>query len=360
MDPQFVKSLLAWYGVSARDLPWRGTDDPYAVWVSEIMLQQTRVEAVKEYYERFMEALPDIAALAACPEDELLKLWEGLGYYSRVRNMQKAARQIMDDYGGKMPSGAAELRKLAGIGEYTAGAIASIAFGQREPAIDGNVLRVSARVLGIREVVTKPAVKKQIREALLATDDGRVDWGRLNQAFMDLSSAVCLVVRPPLCEACPVAEYCVARREGLTDQIPDRGVKAGRRVEERTVLILLDGDRMAIRRRPAKGLLAGLYEFPAVTGWLDADGAVREAERLGFMALHVRPLPAARHIFTHLTWEMQAYEIKIAPRGEEYEKQLIFADPAAIEDRYPLPGALEAYASLYGIRIGRRKKEEET
>ncbi len=358
MDPEFVKALLDWYGENARDLPWRRTRDPYAVWVSEIMLQQTRVEAVMGYYARFLEALPDIEALAGCPEDRLMKLWEGLGYYSRVRNMQKAAGQILADYSGKMPGSAAELRKLAGIGEYTAGAIASIAFGQREPAIDGNVLRVSARYLGIREDVTRPAVKKTVREALLASDEGNTDWGSLNQAFMDLSAAVCLVNRPPLCEACPVAEGCQATALGLTDRIPNRGDKLSRRVEARTVLLLLDGTRIAIRRRPDKGLLAGLYEFPSIAGKLAPDEAVREAERLGVTALRVKALPAARHVFTHLTWEMQAYEIKTAPQGED--DKLIFAEPSVIEQRYPLPGALEAYAALYGIRIGRRIKEEDT
>ena len=358
MDAEFVKALLGWYAENARDLPWRRTRDPYAVWVSEIMLQQTRVEAVRGYYARFMEALPDLDALAACPEDRLMKLWEGLGYYSRVRNMQKAARQILSDFGGEMPRTAGELKKLAGIGEYTAGAIASIAFGQREPAVDGNVLRVAARVMAIREDVTSPAVRRRVRDALVAADDGTADWGSLNQAFMDLSSSVCLVNRPPLCGECPVAGACQARKMGLTDEIPNRGDKQRRRSEARTVLILLDGDRLGIRRRPPSGLLAGLYEFPSVEGALTSDEAVREAEKLGVTALRIRPLPAARHLFTHLAWEMQAYEIKTAPHGDKNDNTLIFAEPSAIEQRYPLPGALEAYASLYGIRIGRRTKEE--
>ncbi|MDY3993869.1 MAG: A/G-specific adenine glycosylase, partial [Evtepia sp.] len=280
--------LLAWYRENARDLPWRREPTPYRVWVSEIMLQQTRVAAVLGYFARFMEAFPAVQDLAAAPEDQLMKLWQGLGYYSRARNLQKAARQIVEDFGGQFPTRYEELRSLAGVGDYTAAAIASIAFGQPVPAVDGNLLRVSARVLGDDTDITTAKGKKHFTAALQNVIP--LDFpGQFNQAMMDLGATVCLPNGAPLCDRCPAAAFCRARREGRQRDLPVRPAKQPRRIEERVVFLLFyrgqvalrrrpakkprrverrtvyfffyEG-KVALRRRPAKGLLAGLWEYP--------------------------------------------------------------------------------------------------
>ena len=229
--------LLRWYQENARTLPWRGDPTPYHVWVSEIMLQQTRVAAVLEYYRRFMEALPTVAHLAAVEEDRLMKLWQGLGYYNRARNLQRAARQVVEDFGGAFPDTYEGLLGLAGVGEYTAGAIASIAFGVPVPAVDGNVLRVVSRLTGDGSDITKPDTKRRMWAALKAVLPVRAP-GDFNQAMMDLGATVCLPNGAPLCEKCPAAEFCRARREGRTGELPYKPPKKARRVEERVVFLL--------------------------------------------------------------------------------------------------------------------------
>ncbi len=373
MDSSFVKPLLLWYNKNARVLPWRGCGDPYRIWVSEIMLQQTRVEAVRGYYERFVAALPNVQALAECPEDELLKLWEGLGYYSRARNLQKAAKVICAEHGGELPRTAEELRKLPGIGAYTSGAIASIAFGEAEPAVDGNVLRVYARLSMFSEDIQKDAVRKRVREELLsAYPEADGTWGLLNQAFMDLGSGICRANVPPECDKCPLSGICKAHLAGSETAFPVRGAKTKHRDEERTVFLIRDGENVAVSRRPAGGLLGNLYEFPNCEGWMDADGAVAYIEEKGFLVLTVRELPEAKHVFSHLTWRMRAYELKIAPREERgealqsaqessmaelqkapFEQAWIFAEPKEISRKYALPSAFAKYAELLEIRRGK-------
>ena len=251
--------LLSWYDENARRLPWRETRDPYRIWISEIMLQQTRVEAVKRYYERFLARLPDVAALAACSEAELFKLWEGLGYYSRARNLQRAAKSIMSLHGGEFPRDFEEIRALSGVGDYTAGAIASFAFDLPYPAVDGNVLRVSARVLGYGEDILSPKAKKELTAAVWEAQP-KNDAACFNQAMIELGAVVCLPNGVPKCDACPLADRCVAHREGREGELPVRKKPNARKVQHRTVLILREGDRVALRRRPATGLLAGLFE----------------------------------------------------------------------------------------------------
>ena len=370
----FVKPMLVWYNENARDLPWRRTKDPYLIWVSEIMLQQTRVEAVLGYYERFTSALPTVTDLALCPEDRLLKLWEGLGYYSRARNMQKAARIVCESYAGQMPASAAALMKLPGIGEYTAGAISSIAFGQAEPAVDGNVLRVIARLEAISDNIMNESVKKKIREELRGLYDANDGtFGLLNQAFMDLGAGVCLAGSAPKCDICPISSYCRCFELGLQSELPVRVKKQKRRIEKRTVLLLHRDETYAIRKRPDSGLLSGLYEFPNETGELSSDDALGKAESLGLMPLRIKKLSAAKHIFSHVEWHMTGYEILVAPSGfpdagelqdagdlshtkeNVKENPLIFATPEMIESKYPVPSAFEKYAKMINIRTGKNR-----
>ena len=373
----FVKPLLVWYNENARDLPWRRTKDPYLIWVSEIMLQQTRVEAVLGYYERFTSELPSVTDLAVCSEDRLMKLWEGLGYYSRARNMKKAARIVCESYAGQMPESAAELMKLPGIGEYTAGAISSIAFGQAEPAVDGNVLRVVARMEAISENILSESVKKKIRgelRGLYDANDGT--FGLLNQAFMDLGAGVCLAGSSPKCEICPISSYCKCFEMGLWSELPVRVKKQKRRIEKRTVFLFRRDETYAIRKRPDSGLLSGLYEFPNVAGDLSPDEALERADSMGLMPLRIRKLSEAKHIFSHVEWHMTGYEILVAPfefsDGEEGKNdqtrsvtsetdrerdQLIFAAPKIIESKYPVPSAFEKYAKMINIRTGKKREE---
>ena len=240
--------LLTWYREHARVLPWRSDPTPYHVWLSEIMLQQTRVAAVMEYYRRFLAALPTVADLAAVEEDQLMKLWQGLGYYNRARNLQKAARQVMEDWGGAFPRTYQDLRTLAGVGDYTAGAIASIAFGEDVPAVDGNVLRVVTRITGDTGDITRADTKERIRAAL-ADILPRGMAGEFNQAMMDLGATVCLPNGAPLCGQCPAEGFCTAHREERTGELPVKAAKRPRRVEERTVFLLFHGGRVALRRR---------------------------------------------------------------------------------------------------------------
>lgn len=262
---EMIPFLLHWYQFHARVLPWREDPSAYHVWVSEIMLQQTRVEAVRGYYMRFLDELPDVRALAQCPEDRLMKLWEGLGYYSRVRNLQKAARIVCEQYDGELPDSAEELRKLPGIGDYTAGAIASIAFRKPEPSVDGNLLRVLSRLTGSRDNILLPEVKRQMAAELREVMPGEQS-GALNQALMDLGATVCVPNGEPHCEECPLMHMCTAFHDGTVAEIPVRSAKKERRSEEKLVFIVVCGEKLLLHRRDRKGLLAGLWEYPNSEG----------------------------------------------------------------------------------------------
>lgn len=351
------KPLLKWYDNNRRILPWREEPTPYRVWVSEIMLQQTRVEAVKPYFERFMAALPDIASLAAAPEDTLLKLWEGLGYYNRVRNLQRAAIQIMEEYGGVMPAEYEELLKLKGIGSYTAGAIASIAYGKPVPAVDGNVLRVISRIGRREEDILLPAVKKKTEEELLAIMPKRP--GDFNQAMMEIGAMVCIPNGAPHCESCPLAEICLAREAGVQSEYPKKSGKKPRSIEEKTILVIRDENRAALHKRPDKGLLAGMYEFPAITGHRTAEEVKKWLEERGLKILRIVPLKESRHIFTHKEWHMWGYMIRVdelAPKNDRLAKEgWLFAEAAETEEKYPVPSAFAAYTGYLNIKLGNEK-----
>ena len=273
-----VSPLIKWYRENKRILPWRDQNNAYYTWVSEIMLQQTRVEAVKPYFIRFITELPDPAALASCPEKKLMKLWEGLGYYNRVRNMQAAACTVVEEYGGKLPESYEKLMSLKGIGSYTAGAIASIAYGIAVPAVDGNVLRVVSRITESREDIMKQSVRKKMEQTLKEIMPSDCP-GDFNQALMELGAVVCVPNGQPKCGECPVQKLCRAHLHDTTEEIPVKAPKKARRIENRTVLVIQDGERTAIQKRPDKGLLAGLYELPNVKGTLSAEEAVKAVEK---------------------------------------------------------------------------------
>jgi A/G-specific adenine glycosylase len=312
-----AEALTAWYRTSERPFPWRQSPTPYHVWLSEIMLQQTRIEAVIPYYERFIAELPDVASLAAVDDERLMKLWEGLGYYSRARNLKKAAIAVMEQFDGQLPQTAKELRRLAGIGPYTAGAVASIAFGQPEPAVDGNVLRVVSRLLADPSDIMLPATRERVTEQLRATyPEAGQGCRTLTQAWMELGERVCIPNGTPHCEDCPVRTLCLAHETGAEEEYPVRSAKKPRRIEPRTVLLLFCGDRFAVRRRPDTGLLAGLWEFPSLEGEIGEDGVRDYLATLGIKAGMMTPTSPAKHIFTHIEWHMNGYAVDCADSGD--------------------------------------------
>lgn len=314
---ELTAPLLLWYDAHRRTLPWREAVTPYRTWVSEIMLQQTRVSAVIPYFERFMAELPTVEALASIPEERLFKLWEGLGYYSRARNLQKAAKVVCEQYSGELPRTAAELVKLPGIGAYTAAAIASINFGEPIAAVDGNLLRVAARVSGCGDDVTDARVRKDFQRRLDAVID-RERPGAYNQAMMDLGATVCLPNGAPLCESCPARGFCAAYRQGLTEILPVRGAKKARRAEERTVFLIKRGDTLAVRTRPETGLLASLTEFPNVPGSLDEAGAAIMLAQWGLTARRIEAIGTAKHVFTHIEWQMKGYFAEVEGENDGF------------------------------------------
>lgn len=330
--------LLAWYDVHKRELPWRKTKDPYAVWISEIMLQQTRVTAVVPYYERWMTELPDVFALAEVDEERLMKLWQGLGYYSRARNLKKAAQMIVSEYSGAFPGDYETLLTLPGVGEYTAAAVASIAFGQRISAVDGNLLRIAARVENIRENILDGKVKRTIRERLdEAVPADRP--GEFNQAMMDLGATVCLPNGRPLCGSCPLAAMCQARRLGIEQELPVRAKKAARRRVDMTVYLMLREGTVALRKRSDEGLLAGLWEFPHTDGYLEEETADTIPEQWGLTALDWKKKISAKHIFTHVEWHMTGYLLRVKGQGPE---DFLWADRETLQG-LAVPGAFKKY-----------------
>ncbi|MBQ9468210.1 MAG: A/G-specific adenine glycosylase [Clostridia bacterium] len=325
----FARKLICWYAENRRDLPWRHTDDPYRIWVSEIMLQQTRVEAVKPYYERFLSALPDVTALAGADDELLNKLWQGLGYYARVRNMKKAAQICVKDYGGRLPGTYKELLTLPGVGAYTAAAIAAFAYGEAHPAVDGNVKRVVSRYLGDATPVEEPAFDRRARDFLYA----QIPPDRaaaFDQALIELGATVCGPDREALCGGCPLVDGCAAFRDGKTTCLPVRKEKKERKTEERTVLCVVFNGKTALCKRPGKGLLSGLWEPPTLEGAKSENEVRAYLTARGVRVQAVTSLPPARHIFTHIVWEMKGYKVEALSAGEfdfygreEYEKRAL-------------------------------------
>lgn len=338
--------LSDWFDRTGRDLPWRHTRDPYRIWVSEVMLQQTRVETVKAYYERFLQKFPTIEALAQAQEEEVLKIWEGLGYYRRARYLHKGAQYILESLDGQFPTTPEALRKIPGIGDYCAGSVASLAFGQEVPCVDGNVMRVLSRICLYEEQVDKPAGKKDITDiAQTMIPKGRV-WSH-NQALMELGALVCL---PKVCreEICPVRDFCLARKMGLELTLPVKNARKEQSVIQRRIYLCVKEDKILVHlRQKGEGLLEGLWEFPG-----EEDGC-RMPERYGFACPKEVTL-SAKHVFTHRIWEMQGYEIEW-PEGKEIPPDCIWADRSEL-DRLPFPGAMKAYVAWAKKRLANSNK----
>ncbi len=346
--PEITAPLVSWYRKGHRDLPWRNTRDPYAIWVSEIMLQQTRAEAVKPYYHAFLSALPTVGDLATVEDDVLNKLWQGLGYYSRARNLRRAAVEIMGRFGGEIPKTKEELLTLPGIGSYTAGSIASIAFDEAVPAVDGNVLRVLSRILCDDRNILDPKLKGEY-ETLLLPHIPKSGAGEFTQALIELGATHCGPNAAPNCEDCPLYPLCKARKEGKTREIPYRAPKKKRKWEQRAILVVTDGVRTLLHKRGEEGLLSGLYEFPSIIGNPTPNEVYARLEELGVTPLEITELPPAKHIFTHIEWHMTGLLVKVEPvpccsdtpcgEGLTY----VWASREGMQTKYSIPSAFRAF-----------------
>lgn len=335
-------AVISWYRKTGRKLPWRENADPYRVWVSEIMLQQTRIEAVIPHYVRFMRELPDVYALAAVPADKLMKLWEGLGYYSRARNLKRAAETVVTEFGGVIPADYEKLRKLAGIGAYTAGAIASVAFGLPCPAVDGNVLRVLARLFADGADVLDPGTRKAAENALRGIYPQGEDASALTQGLMELGEVVCLPGGAPLCASCPLCALCAAHAQGREEDYPVRTARKERKKQPRTVFLLRCGDSYALQKRQNKGLLAAMWEFPGCDGHLGVGEAAEMLAFWGAEAQDVQPCGGSVHLFTHIEWDMQWFYAVCSARADGF----VWATAEEIARQYAIPSAFRHYKTL--------------
>lgn len=337
---EIVKPLMQWYAKHARTLPWRSDPTPYHVWLSEIMLQQTRVEAVIGYYDRFLEELPDVQSLAAVSEERLLKLWEGLGYYNRARNLQKAAVQICEQYQGKFPESYEEWLALPGIGAYTAGAVTSIAFGKKEAAVDGNVYRIYTRLYADDTEISKTAFQRNVRETV--KEALPEEAGRFNQALMDLGALICIPNGEPHCSVCPVAEFSKARKQGTMQCYPVKKTKKERKLEQRTIFVIECQGKYMIRKRPEKGLLAGMWELPGQEQHMSLE-EIRDWTAEWDLSSDIQLLGRAKHIFSHVEWHMLGYGIHLRDIPEQLRSQGIFCDAQTLREQYSIPTAFAYY-----------------
>lgn len=349
-----MEALLKWYRKHKRSFPWRDSGNPFDVWISEIMLQQTRSEAVIPYFNRFRQQIPDIRTLSEIDEDALLRLWEGLGYYSRARNLRKCARILMREHHGQLPADQKTLLSLPGIGPYTSGAILSIGFGLPYPAVDGNVLRVLSRYFAITEDIRSIKVRKSLEESISAyyagqkiTDSSHIR--DLSQAFMDLGAGICSPNGKPSCEKCPLNRSCLAFKEGMQEQIPYRSPDKERRIVCRTLLVIRNYDRFLLRKREEKGLLAGMYEFIGVERKMETPELINYVRKLGYDLLRIQKLPSSRHVFSHLEWQMDAYELTIADDPLPLKEREILTDREGLQ-KLGIPSAFKIYLDYYALR----------
>lgn len=329
--------IVKWYQENKRELPWRKEKNPYDIWISEIMLQQTRIEAVMGYYERFLKSLPTVKDLAESDEEKLLKLWEGLGYYNRARNLKKAAQMVQEKYDGNMPKNYQELLELPGIGEYTAGAIASIAYDEPVPAVDGNVLRVVSRVVASKKDVLEARTKKEFTEKLQKIMPEQA--GDFNEGLMELGECMCLPNGEPICDKCPLQEICLAKKENLTDSIPVRIAKIKRKKEQKTVFLLECENQIAIRKRESTGLLANLYEFPNVEGKLVKEEIEEVLKNWNLQAKKIQKAGTHHHIFSHVEWDMVGFKVS----AENMNDKFIWVEKQELWEKYAIPGAFSKF-----------------
>ena len=341
---EIVQPLVKWYRDNKRILPWRDKDNAYYTWVSEIMLQQTRVEAVKPYFQRFITELPDIQSLAECPEEKLLKLWEGLGYYNRVRNMQEAAKTVKDEYNGRLPEDYQALLSLKGIGSYTAGAIASIAYGEKVPAVDGNVLRVISRITESTEDISRQSVRRKIEQQVSQIMPSDCP-GDFNQALMDLGSSICIPNGEPFCENCPWESICKAHKYGQETDFPVKVKKKQRKIEKKAVFLIEVSDKIILHKRPEKGLLSGLWELPNLDGELSAKELSEQMKKWEIGDYMIEPLGEGKHIFSHVEWQMRGYRIQMRDISEKLleKEEWIAVSREDLEEKYAIPSAFECY-----------------
>ncbi len=327
------KPMIEWYQKNKRELSWRKEKNPYHIWISEIMLQQTRIEAVKQYYERFLKRIPTIQDLAEIEEEKLLKLWEGLGYYNRARNLKKAAQVIQERYKGEMPKHYEELIQLPGIGEYTAGAISSIAYNEQVPAVDGNVLRVVSRVVGSKKDVLENKTKKEFTQKLQEIMPEQA--GNFNEGLMELGELICIPNGEPLCEKCPLQQFCMAKCENLTNLIPVRNQKVKRKKEEKTVFLLEFEEKIAIQKREETGLLANMYQFPNIDEKVSKKEVISVLQKWNLKAKQIEKIGTYHHVFSHIEWDMIGYKVQVDCMNEEF----MWVKKKEIIKKYPIPGA---------------------
>lgn len=336
-------NLLHWYDNNARDLPWRKTKDPYKIWVSEIMLQQTKVEAVKGYYMRFLEKLPTVEHLANVSEDELYKLWQGLGYYRRAKHMQQAAQMIIRDFNNNFPNTKEKLLRLKGVGDYSASAIASIAFHEQAAVVDGNVLRVYARLFELYGDITKTTTKQNIASiAKNLLPSNRV--GDFNQAVMELGATVCLPNGAPLCNKCPLQSLCLAYKKNLQQNLPVRAEKKQRSIEQKTVYVIINNNKYLLHKRDSSGLLANLWEFMNTGGFLSEEQSKEFLNNLGLQVVSIEKTKNTKHIFTHKEWHMQGYVVVVSNLPTLTNS--VFVSKKELEQSYPIPNAFAYFKTL--------------
>ena len=343
---KIAKDLLEYYDKHKRDLPWRGKVSAYYTWISEIMLQQTRVEAVKPYFEQFVKELPKVEDLANCEEEKLMKLWQGLGYYSRARNLKKAAQQIVEQYGGDLPQEKQDLLNLAGIGPYTAGAISSIAYGKKETAVDGNVIRVMSRLFAVEGNVLEGKGRQKIDE-LTYQELPNERAGDFNQALMDLGATICIPNGAALCSLCPLQTFCQAFREKKVEKYPEKKKKKERRLERKTVLLLEKGNQIALEQRERKGLLGGLWQFPLLEGRASKKEVKEYLRQRNISFQEMEEYEPSIHIFSHVEWHMISYRIKVEEREiseiVEGGEALYWLSREEILEKYSVPSAFKLY-----------------
>lgn len=347
-DKNFTRSILKWYDGGHRDLPWRHTRDPYRIWISEIMLQQTRAETVISYYDRFLKKYPTVHDLASADESELLKAWEGLGYYSRARSLQKAAKVIVNEHGGQLPASVEALKRLPGVGDYTSGAIASIAFNIPAAAVDGNVERVLCRYYAIEDEVGTPAVRRKVLDLAQALVPGDRS-GAFANAMMEMGATLC-TPRNPACLICPVRETCTGYAKGIASQLPNKKKKKPQRVENRAVLLVFCGERVLVSKRK-EALLGGLFVFPDALD-LSEPGALCEymEESCGVRCAYDEKLGEAKHVFTHIIWEMEIHALEAENMPEIPDGMWVTKEEL---EALPLPTAVKAARKLTMERLGK-------